>query len=312
MVKRDNINYFAVGLFVLTMLALLFYALLRLGGNNEKADVYYTVFKNVSGIKPGASVAFQGFELGNVHAIEPLQKDGATSYRLALRLKQGWKVPDDSRAVISASGLLSGSLVEIRGGKSAALIAPGGTIAATDSGNLFEAMATLTEQLSDIASTDAKPLIANLNKRVDKIGVALEKSVPESMNQLQSVLKKLDNTASALEVMLNAENRKHVSSVLKNADQSSVNIAKLSSDIQQTRKQLDSLLADTQGIVTQNRPDLEASVVELRTSLQRVNSIMHHLEAASRNTNEFTRVVRQNPSLLIQSTPVVDQNEGNK
>jgi phospholipid/cholesterol/gamma-HCH transport system substrate-binding protein len=304
-VKRDNINYFAVGLFVLAMLALLFYALLRIGGNNEKHDVYYTSFKNVSGIKPGASVAYQGFELGNVGAIEPLQKDGETSYRLALHLKQGWKVPDDSRAVISASGLLSGNLVEIRGGKSAKLIAPGGAIAAIDSGNMFEAVTALTEQLSDIASNDAKPLIANLNKRVDKIGAALEKSVPESMVQLQSVLKKLDNTASGLEAVLNAQNRQHVASILKNGDQ-------LSADIQQTRKQIDALLADSRGIVTQNRPDLEASVVELRTSLQRLTSIMHHLEAASRNTNEFTRQVRQNPSLLIQSTPVVDQAEGNK
>ncbi len=310
--KRDNINYFAVGLFVLAMLGLLFYALLRIGGDNEKRDVYYTQFKNVSGIKPGASVAYQGFELGNVHAIEPVQKDGDTSYRLALHLKQGWKVPDDSHAVISASGLLSGNLVEIRGGKSAKLLAPGGTIPATDSGNMFEAVTALTEQLSDIATTDAKPLISNLNKRVDKIGLALEKSVPESMTQLQSVLKKLDNTASALEVVLNAQNRQHVASMLKNADQSSVNIVKLSSDIQQTRKQLDALLADSQAIVAQSRPDLEASVLELRTSLQRLTSIMHHLEAASRNTNEFTRVVRQNPSLLIQSTPVVDTAEGNK
>lgn len=303
--KRDNINYFAVGLFVLLMAGLLMYALLNISGDNQKSDVYYTYFKNVSGIKPGATVAYQGFELGHVDAIEPVQKQGSTSYRLALKLKQGWKVPSDSHAMISASGLLSGSLVDIREGVSSNLLTPGGTIAAIESANLFEAMSTLTEQLSQLTSNAAKPLLASLTR----ISGGLEQSVPQSMNQLQSLLKKLNHTANLLEATLGAENRNHISGLLKNANQSSVNIMHLSADFEHTRKQLDLLLSDTRAIVTQNRPDIDASVAELRVSLQRVNTILHHLEAASLNTNELTRQLRQNPSLIIQSKPAVDQNE---
>lgn len=303
--KRDNINYFAVGLFVLLMLGLLLYALLTISGDNQKSDVYYTYFKNVSGIKPGATVAYQGFELGHVDAIEPVQKQGSTSYRLALKLKQGWKVPSDSHAIISASGLLSASLVDIREGVSSNLLTPGGTIAAIESANLFEALSTLTEQLSQLTSNGAKPLLASLTR----ISGGLEQSMPESMNQLQSLLKKLNHTASLLEGTLSAENRNHISGLLKNADQSSVNIMHLSADFEHTRKQLDLLLSDTRAIVTKNRPDIDASVAELRISLKRVNTILHHLEAASLNTNELTRQLRQNPSLIIQSKPAVDQNE---
>lgn len=310
--KRDNINYFAVGLFVLLTLGLLFYALMRIGGDNEKGDIYYTDFKNVAGIKPGAVVAFEGFELGNIEAIQPTQKDGSTLYRLALKLKQGWKIPSDSRAVITTTGLLSGSVVEIRGGASKTVINPGGVIPAITSASMFDAIASLTEQLSDIAKTEAKPLMANLNRRVDKIGASLELGVPESMGQLQTVLKKLNNTASLLESTLNQENRRHLASTLKNVDQSSANVLRLSSDFAQTQKQIDALLADTHGLVSISRPDLEASVVELRASMRKINTILHHLEGASLNSKEITRQVRQNPSLIIQSRPAIDQSEDEK
>ncbi len=310
--KRDHINYFAVGLFVLLMLGMLLYALLRINGENQKSDIYYTYFRSVSGIKTGAPVAYQGFELGHVDTIEPTQKEGRTSYRLALKLRQGWKIPSDSRAVISASGLLSGMLVEIREGSSRSLLGPGGEIAGTESVNLFESMAVLTEQLSQLTRDDAKPLLANLNRRIERIGGSLEQGVPESMNQLQAVLKKLNNTATLLETTLGGENRAHVTAVLKNTDQSSLNILRLTADFERTRKQLDQFLADTHGVVTQNRPDIEASVSELRDSLQRVNTILHHLEGASLNTNELTRQLRQNPALIIQSKPAADQSEGNR
>lgn len=307
--KRDNINYFAVGSFVLIMLGVLLYTLLRISGDNQKSDVYYTHFRNVSGIKPGSSVSYQGFELGHVETIEPIYKQGRVYYRLALKLRQGWKVPIDSQATISSSGLLSGMLVEIRGGSDSRLLKPGGDIAGTESANLFEALANLTEQLSQLTRNDAKPLIDSISRRIERIGGGLEHSVPESMSQLQSILKKLNATASQLEDTLGGENRSHITALLKNADMSSANFLRLTTEFELTRKQLDQLLGDTHGMVTKNRPDLEVMVNGLRDSLQRVNTILHHLEGASLNTNELTRQLRQNPGLILQSQPANDRIE---
>jgi phospholipid/cholesterol/gamma-HCH transport system substrate-binding protein len=311
-VKRDKINYFAVGTFVLLMLALLVYGLLRINGGNQKSDIYYTHFRNVSGIKRGAPVAYQGFELGHVENIEPVQKDGQTLYRLQLDLQRGWKVRADSRAIVTSSGLLSGMLVEIREGRDSRWLQPGAEIAALESANLFESIANLSEQLSLLLKNDAKPLLNSLNRSADRIGGSLEKSVPESMRQLQSVLKKLDNTATVLETTLGGENHKHIAATLKNADYSSANILRLTTELNDTRKQLDLLLADTHGLVAQSRPEIDASIIELRRALQSANTVLRRLEGASLNTQELTRELRQNPSLIIQSKPAADLREENR
>jgi phospholipid/cholesterol/gamma-HCH transport system substrate-binding protein len=311
-VKRDNINYFAVGLFVLAMLGMLMYALARISGDNQKGDVYYTYFRSVAGIKSGSSVAFQGLELGHVGAIEPTQRKGGTHYKVELQLRQGWKVPSDSKATISASGLLSGMLVEIREGASDKLLPPGGEIAAVEATNLFDSVTALSEELRQLARNDAKPLLTNLNGRLNRVGDSLEQSIPASMAQIQSVLRKLDRTASLLESTLGGENGRHIAALMKNADESSENVLRLTSALQQTRKDLDQLLLESRNLVKHNRPDIDAAVAELRISMQRVNTILRHLEGASLNTNELTRQLRQNPGLIIQSKPADDQSEEKK
>ena len=87
-VKRDNINYLAVGSFVLAMGCVLLYGLYRVTGQSGKGDEYLTHFGNVAGIKVGSVVTFEGYEVGNVAAIEPVAHEGRTRYRVALNLRK--------------------------------------------------------------------------------------------------------------------------------------------------------------------------------------------------------------------------------
>lgn len=286
--KRDTVNYFAVGVFVLLMLALLFFALMKISGDSQKSDIYYTSLKSVAGIKRGAPVSFQGFELGHVHNIEPLHQSGKMLYRLGLAVQQGWKIPVDSQAMISSSGLLSGMLIEIRAGTAQKLLQPGQEIAGFEAGNLFDSLTSLSE---------------NVNRRVDRMGDQFETALPE----LHALLKKLNAVAGSVETTLNQENRGHIRALLKNANASSANFLRLSTDLQTTRQRLDKVLDESHEVVAKNRPELDATMAELRLALQRVNTILHHLEGTSLNTRELTRELRQNPSLLIQSRPAIEQ-----
>lgn len=286
--KRDTVNYFAVGLFVLLMLGLLLFALMKISGDSQKTDLYLTHLKSVAGIKRGSPVSFQGFELGHVDNIEPLHQNGQMLYRLSLAVQRGWKIPVDSQAMISSSGLLSGMLIEIRAGKEPKFLQPGQDIAGFEAGNLFDSLATLSE---------------NVNRRVDRMGDQFETALPE----LHSLLKKLNAVAGSVEATLNQESRGHIHALLKNAHASSANFLRLSTDLQTTRQRLDKVLDESHAVVAKNRPELDATMSELRVALQRVNTILHHLEGTSLNTRELTRELRQNPSLLIQSRPAIEQ-----
>jgi phospholipid/cholesterol/gamma-HCH transport system substrate-binding protein len=307
--KRDNINYTLVGGFVLLMLAVLLYGLYRVTGHQRQQDTYYTSLANVAGVSEGSTVSFEGYPVGNVTAIAPVAKEGRTRYRLTLNVKSGWQVPEDSTASVSASGLLSTPVIEIRQGTSTRVLAPGSEIAGADTAGLFQAMSGLIGELSSLTAGGIKPFVEQLNSRVARIGDTLEQDLPALTAELKSALARLNRAAAALESLASGENRERVASMLTNADQTAANLAKLTADLEGTRVALDALLADSRGVVTGSRQDIRASLAELRQTVQRVNGMLYQLEGASRNMNEFSRQIRSNPGALIQGRPASDQAE---
>jgi phospholipid/cholesterol/gamma-HCH transport system substrate-binding protein len=307
--KRDNINYALVGGFVLLMLGVLLYGLYRVTGHQRQQDTYYTILANVAGVSEGSTVSYEGYPVGNVTSIAPVARDGKTRYRLTLNVKSGWQVPEDSTAAVSASGLLSTPVIEISQGASGKVLAPGSEIPGADTAGLYQAMSGLIGELSSLTEGGIKPFVQQLNHRVGRVGDALEQELPAMMAELKSALARLNRAAAALESLASGENRERVASMLNNADRTAANLARLTADLEQTRVALDALLADTRGVVAGSRQDIRASLAELRQTVQRVNGMLHHLEGASRNMNEFSRQLRSNPAALIQGRPPADQAE---
>ena len=111
--KRDTINYVAVGGFVLAMLVALAALLFAITGRSGLMDTYYVQYKNVSGLKYGTPVYYQGYSIGQVDEIAPVHNGGGTRYRVTVSVQNGWPIPKDSIAAIMATGLLADvSIVE--------------------------------------------------------------------------------------------------------------------------------------------------------------------------------------------------------
>lgn len=301
--KRDNLNYFLVGLFVLGMGAIFLYALYRITGQDARGDQYLTHFPNVAGIKTGSVVTFEGFEVGNVGAIDPVTRDGRTHYRVTLNLRQPLRIPVDSHALITAPGLLSAPLVEIREGRSPEHLSPGGEIASGTSANLMESMSSLATDLSGIAETGLKPLLAQVGLYVGTLGKQLDDNVPAAMADLRATLERLNSAAGRIDELFGDPNRKHLSNVLRNADAASEQARILAADLHRVRGELEALARDARTVVAKGGGEVETTLVEVRESLRRTNALLHQLEAAGRNLNEFSRNIRHNPSSLISSRP---------
>jgi phospholipid/cholesterol/gamma-HCH transport system substrate-binding protein len=300
--KRENVNYLAVGSFVLLMAAVLLYGLYRITGHSGKGELYLTHFNNVAGIKNGSVVTFEGYEVGNVALIEPVTHENRTRYRISLNLNKPVRIPADSRAMIASPGLLSAPLVEIKEGDSRDILAAGGEIRGVTGSNLMESVAALASQLGEITETGVKPLLAQISKRVDTLGSSMEKNLPPAMEDMRTTLARMNATAKRVETLFSEENQKRWSGLLGNADEASASALKLSRELHAVTLEVSGLVKDSRGIVNSTGRELESS-------LRRADTVLYQLESTGRHLNEFSRQVRENPSSLINSRPPVEAGE---
>lgn len=297
--KRDNVNYLLVGTFVLVMGIVLLYALYRITGQSAKGELYLTHFPNVAGIKNGTVVTFEGFEVGNVSAIEPEVKDNRTSYRVSLNIRKPVNLPADSWAIIASPGLLAAPLVEIKEGKSPELIAAGGEIPGRTNSNVMESVANLANEISRLTETSVKPLLAQISQRVETVGGSLEENLPGTLTDMRATMARLNSTAARVETLFSPENQKNWSGLLKNGNDASGTVLKLSQEMQK-------VTAEVEGLVKDSRVIVNGSGKDLQLSLRRADALLYQLESAGRNLNEFSRTIRENPAALVNNRPPVD------
>ncbi|GAB6042065.1 MlaD family protein [Endothiovibrio diazotrophicus] len=327
--KHQNVPYIAVGLFVLSMLVGLVVLLAWLSGRTGPADRYFVDYANVAGVVRGTPVSYQGYPIGRVEALTPRPTAEGMRYRLELAVEAGWPIPEDSLARVVASGLLSAITIDIAEGTSKSLAKPGAQLAGREGANLFAAIDAIAGNVGELTEHGFMPLLENLNRRVDHIAGVLEEHGPRVLGNLESSSAKLDagvgevlvsireltsklrRSADDLGRLVGPETEGSVRNALASVEASAANFEKLSADLQQTRGRLDTVVKDSQAIVSGNRRDIEQSVADLRASLQSVSrhigAVTRNLEVASRNMAEFSREIRQNPGLLIGGTPPADR-----
>ena len=282
--RKDNINYLMVGIFVLATLMLLFVMLYKITGQQSGAETYYTRFDKITGIKDGAAVTYEGYQIGQVESVEPVFDEDRTRYRLKLSVKAGWKIPRDSIAEIAMPGIIADKQIEISEGKSADSLSPG----------------------DEIISREAVDMMA----LASSIGNELDNFIPNMAGDVAKLLKRLNHSAEQLANMLDEENVRHVDNMFENVDEAGRSLAQLASGFDRINRQLDELLKRSSMMVTDNDDDIRQSIIALRKTMDivssNIGSIVYNLDASSRNMNEFSRQLRDNPGAILGSKPPVD------
>jgi len=329
--RRDNINYLTVGVFVVAMVAGLFVVLYQITGRTGPSDQYHTFYSNVSGIKYGTGVYYEGYPIGQVEALTPVSDpEGGTRYRVDLSVQEGWEIPADSVARIIASGLLAAVSIEIEEGESEEMLEPGDRVAGQDHVNLFAAISDIAAHFGDLSDRGIKPVLENLDRRISELSTeytdlsvstirpfvdALRERMgdPRMWSDLRSSITNLERTAEGMAEMVDGENRAMVKAILGNTRNASLGLDELMTRIEDTRMRMNVLLEDVDALVMDNADPLrstvsgaERAIGDLEYSVQEISNhidaVMYHLEGSVRNVNEFTRYVRENPSALIRGT----------
>jgi phospholipid/cholesterol/gamma-HCH transport system substrate-binding protein len=309
--KRDNINYLMVGGTVLAGFILLLYVLFRLTGGVGERDPYQVYYSSVVGLKTGTPVTYEGYRVGAVAAITPERREGRLQYRVDLRVRDGWQIPADSIAGIYSEGLLAETVINIEEGASAEFLQPGAELRGRQGVDLFSALAAVADDVGGLTRDSVRPLLDNLNNRITSLGDQVGERLPVILDGMQGLVASLQDSASRLNRILDGDREQQLVRVIDNTDQMSVNMLQLSEGLLELQQEAHELLQVSQGMVEGNREDLDQSVQSLRRTLEDVASytetILHNLEGTSRNMNEFSRQIRQNPGLLLGGKPPREQ-----
>lgn len=315
-----KINYVAVGMFITAALVGMIVAMAMLSGQTGATDAYHSVYRNVTGVKFGTQVLYEGYPIGQVEDVTPVAEGSAMKFRVDYEVREGWQIPDNSVARIGASGLLSAITINIDAGDSPVAYKPGAAVQAQEAADLFKVMSGVAGDISNIAENDVRPLLASINTAVANFAITVE-TVNDLLDEDgQRMIKQFAAVANDLSgLVLDLNDR--LPRIAENVDTSTANFADLSRDLSETRGKLDKLLGtadelmDTSNaMVGENRAEVKKSIEDLKhvtDSLARhIDSVNQNIEGTARNMYEFSREIRQNPGLLLSGT--APQEKGNK
>jgi phospholipid/cholesterol/gamma-HCH transport system substrate-binding protein len=326
--QDSRINYVVVGAFVSAMLVAFVIVVAVLAGQTGSTDRYYTVYDNVTGIKYGTQVFYEGYPIGQVVHIDPLANDKQVLFKVSLDVMKGWKIPEDSLARAMVSGLLSAMTIDIRGGKSTQLIAPGGQIKGLPPSNFFATLSDLGSQIGDLSAESLKPMLNNLNQLIVDFDNATKDRLPGILKDAQTVVgalahdapeitASLKRSSALLETdVLKPDNLKHIDAALANVDKATSDIAGLTAQLDETRKSINQITTSINKVVQDNAGNVDESIRDLRFTLgtlaRYVDDISQNADETTRNLAEFTRQIRENPGVFITGSAPADQAKSRK
>ena len=327
--RNNKLNYVIVGSFVLAMIFGLIFSIAMLTGRTGATDKYFAVYRNVTGVKFGTQVLYEGFPIGQVEEVTPVAEGSKMSFRVDFTVVEGWRIPEDSVAKIAAPGLLSAITLSLNAGKSEKMLEPSSQVSGLEAANVFAVVSSVADQISMLAEKDIRPLLNNISpllesitKPSDSFGEILAGDgsilvsdlvdltgelgdrIPRIAGDIEQITTRINDSTKELSTLLTEKNRKQIESLIENMDTAAANFTDLSGN-------LDGLIKDLNSVVTDNKSNIDASVVDVRyvtgAWARHIDALNQNMEATSRNMYEFSRQIRLNPGLLLGGTPPRDE-----
>ncbi len=329
--RSSNLNYFAVGLFVIAAIIGLIIAISLLTGRTGSTDSYYAYYNNVTGVKFGTQVVYEGYPIGQVTDVIPEPKDGRMRFRVDFDVTEGWVIPDDSVAQIAAPGLLAAVTLALEAGESRTALEPESEVKAAERADMFAAVADVAGDFGDLSEGYLKPLLKNVDGAVTQINeflqvggegrmiaadardtmqharnmmVSLNDRIPGIAEKLELILGDAQTTMRRLNAILTPENQDKIIGMIDNLNAATQKFDSVLITLNSILVDVDDLVLDQEGDVARTFKESRYIVEALSRD---IDSITQNMDGAARNLYEFTRQIRQNPGLLLGSSAPADK-----
>jgi phospholipid/cholesterol/gamma-HCH transport system substrate-binding protein len=256
-------NYVAVGGFVLACIIGLVVTLLWLAGvqYSQEFEYYQTNFKGaVTGLGKGTAVRYNGIDVGRVQNLE-FDPTDPQRVIVTLQVQPGLNIREDSRASIASQGLTGGSFVEIDGGT------PNSPLLTAQPGQRYPVIKSKTSALEQLEES-APVLVAKLNNAVDRVRDLLS---DQNRKSISDILTNLDETTSAI-----AKRSGDIDAMLHNFNAMSGKLGSVLTDVDEDFDQLGKLSKDADAFVKSpalnDISDITGDMKKLLASLTRLSN----------------------------------------
>jgi phospholipid/cholesterol/gamma-HCH transport system substrate-binding protein len=216
-------NYVAVGAFVLACVIGLVVTIMWLAGvqYSQEYAYYQANFKgSVTGLGKGTLTRYNGIEVGRITNLE-FDPSDPQRVIVTMQVQPNLNIREDSVASIESQGFTGGTFVEITGG------------------------------------TAASPLLTAHNEQRYPVIRTKPSTFAELQQSAPELIAKLNVAASRVNDLFNDENRRSISHILANLDETTQVIARRSADIDATIANANKAMANLNDATNGLRPTLE-------------------------------------------------------
>ena len=275
-----KINFFKIGLFVITLIISLLFIVFWLGKygfEKKKFDEYSIYFQeSVAGLNIGSSIKYKGFDVGSVSEIK-LNPSNSEEIQVDISIKKGTPIKEDNYAFLGNLGITGLKYIELRGG--------------SNNSKLLEPNEYGLKVIHSETST--------LTNLVD--------STTDITNELTIVL-------AQIKKLLNDENIKSISTTLVKTQNSMANIEQFSSYLVNNEKKLDELLKNISLLAKNGNKSFEsidksansfkALSTELLAEVKKGNFDVRDLSKES--FDKLNKVLNSLDGTLLQTQNLID------
>jgi phospholipid/cholesterol/gamma-HCH transport system substrate-binding protein len=273
-------NYVAVGAFVLACVIGLVVTIMWLAGAqySQEYAYYQTFFKGpVTGLGKGTVTRYNGIEVGRITdlAFDPGDPE---SVIVTLQVQPDLNIREDSVASIESQGLTGASYVEISGGtKTSPLLT-------AKPGQRYPVIRARQSTLQQLEQS-APEVVAKLNVAASRLNDLLN---DDNRRALTHILTNLDETTSVL-----ARRSADIDAALKNANQATANLKDASQDLKPTIQEADTTLKKYGKVAD------DADAFINGEGLAQLPDLLSETRRLVANLNRFSDQLNRDPSKLL-------------
>ena len=278
-----------IGAAFLVSLALLYFGINFMKGSNvfSRYATYYTVLENTGGIASSSSITVKGYKVGTVSNVE-YDYSAPNRIVVTLRVYESLRVPKGSRAVVVGS-LMDGSSLNLSLTQNTEFYLDGDTIASGMSNGLMG-------EVENVMLPQINAMIPKVDSLVSALtALAANPALANSLNNVESVSCKLDNTVDELNRFLRLELPQLMLSLQGTVDNAHSITSDLASiDFVKTIEGIDSTIT--------NLRELSSVLMSNSSSVGRLlndTAFYNNLNGVCVNANALIEDVKAHPSRYI-------------